>query len=83
MYKISLTLTLLTALLLTSLTAYFRFGGWMYTLFVLTNQNHCYMPKLNDFLISSPVLLYDLGHHPFLGVEFLTSYPVLVYNEIN
>ena len=25
---------------------------WMeYTLFVLTNQNHCYMPKFNDFSI--------------------------------
>ena len=21
---------------------------WRYTLSVLTNQNHCYMPKLND-----------------------------------
>ena len=35
-------------LTLTLLTTYFRFGGWRYTLFVLTNQNHCYMSKLND-----------------------------------
>ena len=43
----SLTLTLLTALP----TTYFRFGGWRYTLYVLNNQNHCYTPKLNDFII--------------------------------
>ena len=30
------------------LTTYFQFGGWRYTLFMLTNQNHCYMRKLND-----------------------------------
>ena len=32
---------MLTLLLLMLLTTYFRFGGWRYTLFVLTNQNHC------------------------------------------
>ena len=46
-------LTLLTALLLTLLTTYSRFGGWRYTLFVSTNQNHCYMPKLNDMYITT------------------------------
>ena len=38
MSQFSLTLTLLTALLLTLITFYFRFGGWKYTLFVSTNQ---------------------------------------------
>ena len=33
---------------ITLLTKYFWFGGWRYTLFILTNQNHCDMPKLND-----------------------------------
>ena len=42
----------LTALLLTLLTTYFRYNGRRYTLFVLTNQNHCYKPKLNDFIIT-------------------------------
>ena len=42
---------LLPVLLLTLLTTYFRFGGWMYTLYVLTNQNRFYMPKLNDIEI--------------------------------
>ena len=46
--KFRLMLTLLTALLLTLLTTYFWFGGWRYTLFILTNQNHSYMPNLND-----------------------------------
>ena len=44
-------LTLLTALLLTLLTTYFWFGGWDYTLFVLINQNHYFMPKLNEIVI--------------------------------
>ena len=26
-------------------------SGWRYTLFMLTNQNHSYMPKLNDISI--------------------------------
>ena len=32
---------------------------WMevYTLFVLTNQNHCYMPKLNDTEIQVPLFV--------------------------
>ena len=30
---------------------YFWFGWWRYTFFMLTNQNHCYMPKLNDLRI--------------------------------
>ena len=51
--KFSLTLTLLLTLLMT----YFRFGGWRYTLFVLTNQNHCYMQKLNDIEITLSVCL--------------------------
>ena len=52
--EFSLILMLLTTLLLTLLTTCFRFGRWKYTLFVFTNQNHCYMPKLNDKGISSP-----------------------------
>ena len=50
-----------TVLLLTLLTAYFLFGGWRYTLFILTNQNHCYMLKLNDKEISlnSKVILFN------------------------
>ena len=28
---------------------------WRYNLFVLTNQNHRYMPKLNDILITGLV----------------------------
>ena len=47
--KFSLMLTLQTVSILTLLTTYFQFGGWRYTLFVLTNQNHCYMTKLNYF----------------------------------
>ena len=30
-------------------------GRWRYTLFVLTNQNHCYMSKLNDIGITLSV----------------------------
>ena len=47
--KISLTLTLLTALLLTLITTYFQFGGLRYTCtrLVLTNRNHSYMTILN------------------------------------
>ena len=68
--KFSLTLILLTLLLLMWLTMYFRFGGWRYTLFVLNNQNHCYMPKSNDKEITQ--YSYNLRHirnlH-FLAVE--------------
>ena len=43
-------------LLLTLLTTNFRFGGWRYTIFVLTNQNHCYMPKLNGTSIHQKII---------------------------
>ena len=51
-----LTLTLLTALLLTFLITYFQLSGWRYTPDVLTNQNNCYIPKFNDDYI-----IYEIG----------------------
>ena len=64
--KERLPLKLLTALLSTLLTTYFRFGGWRYTLFVLTNHNHCYMPKLNDLFLfkhlQHSTVLHELMH---------------------
>ena len=47
-FKVRLSLTLPTALLMKLLTTYFRFSGWRYSPSALTNQNHCYMQKLND-----------------------------------
>ena len=48
MPKINLKLTLITALLLTLLTTYFRLSGSGYISIVLTNHNHRYIPKLDD-----------------------------------
>ena len=39
------------ALLLLLITTYIQLIGWRYTPNFLTNQNHCYMPKLNACFI--------------------------------
>ena len=66
-------LALLTALLLTLLTTYFCSGGWRYTFFVLINQTHCYMPKLNDIQSHKLKLscFLTLGFWIFLGTSIL------------
>ena len=44
---ISLTLTLIMALLLLLITTYVQLSGWKYTPALLTNQNHCYNVHAN------------------------------------
>ena len=66
--QFSLTLTLVAALLLTLLTTYFRYGGWRYTPFVSTNQNHCYMPKLNDLTGLKIKCICETGTSPAVTV---------------
>ena len=56
-FKVRLPLTLLTAMLMT----YFWFSGWSYTPFVLTNQNHCFMPQLNDLIIKMSLCIHYFG----------------------
>ena len=73
--KFSLLLTLLTALLLT----YFPFGGWRYTLSVLTNQNLCYMLKLNDLPTSRKYNNSDNFSH----VTKIISFDFLMCKETN
>ena len=70
-------MTLLTALLLTLLTVYFRFDGWRYILFVFANQNHCYMPKLNDIEIMKTLFTLSIALKSPRGQSVLYFYNLL------
>ena len=66
-------LTLLPSLLITLPKTYFRCDGWRYTLFVLTNQNHYYMPKLNDTSIHQIIITVIPQIMPYTCIYFFIT----------
>ena len=69
MPKIILTFTLLLKLL----TTYFRFGGWRYFLFVLTNPNPGYMPKE---MIADGHFGASLTYRPITSTLYVNFFPI-------
>ena len=54
---------------------YFLFGELMYTLFVLTNQNHCYISKLNDKQISLKLVVSFPDFSPWISIDSFLIFP--------